>query len=61
MLKRYQNLEILLRMKPDIILRDNIQIIFHSIRLFIRYDITLIYIEDKKSFGQSTIYIKLKK
>lgn len=61
MLKRYQNLEILLRMKPDIILRDNIQIIFHSIRLFIRYDITLIHIEDKKSFGQSTIYIKPKK
>lgn len=35
--KRHQNFEILIRMKPDSILLDNIQIIFYSILLLIRY------------------------
>ena len=47
-------------MKPDSILIDNIQIIFFSILLLIRYNVPLIHIEDKKYFCKSTMYIKFK-
>ena len=48
--KRHQNFEILIRMKPDSILLDNIQIIFYSILLLIRYKCHWYILKIKSTF-----------